>query len=1418
MNRLTYSQKGVYNAECLYNNSPLFNIGGYILLSDMVEYRILEKAINYLVQGQSAFRTMITKTDSGPFQYVVDPGCINIPHKEFNPSEYFDYVSELFKKPFNLYESPLFYFEICGISDGTSILIVKLHHIISDGWSMAVIARQISEYYDKCSQELHPSINVFDFQNVLKREQAYIESSHSLKSYEYLLQKREEISSIEKVCKSSVNTRGERKTFILSKELIESMHKFANENGYSINHLFTAAFSLLIRYFDQNDNVNIGVPIYNRQNANEKNTVGMFTNMLLLILNICDEMTISEYLKLVKSQLRAESKHVKYPYEKFQEDIGNDSGYTYEYSINFYNMEFAEMFCGIKSTYHNVYSGCQQYKLQMIVYGWESDSRINVAFDYRLDSYDEAMINEVFSVLEKICLCITRNDGEIGDINYISEKEKHKLIKVYDHTEKIHKNGIFSMFMNNVTSNPSTIAIIDQETTYTYQQLYELIMKYAAGLNELQVRQGDIVVLNASHSVELVATIYAITYIGAVFVPLDKEWPDERKSYIINEVTPKLILTDVELKISNYTVVDLYGEFSCGNCTSLPKFSDKQRKTLYMIYTSGTTGSPKGVVVSNTAVLNYLLWAGHAYSVSNMDTFPLYSTLAFDFTLTSLFLPLCFGAAIKIYQESKLLSHPIFSIVQDNIATIVKVTPSHLNLLNSRSYSNSSIRAFIVGGEKLLGETVEKSIGCFNHQIQYFNEYGPTEATIGCMYYSYDGITADGAVPIGKPIDNVSIYILDRKCRAVGKYVTGEIYISGRCLAEGYYNNFTQTEEKFLPDPFSPGQMMYKTGDIAKYMSDNTMVYLGRMDSQVKIRGYRVELAEISTITMRNEAIIDCVVDVEEENGSIILVLYTVWKNGYTYSEYSLRDYLSKYLASYLTPSEIYQVDELPLTTNGKLDYRRLWEIRIERNYQSKLNKDYFEDLSPDEAVLLKVVSQVLNTTDLSVYDNFTRLGGDSIKAIITVQNLQNYHYTVQVNDILTSTDLRELAGKMQKEQSKIRGKDAYYGQVRLSSVIRRFVETQSLMNNTSSHSIVIELNNQISVEKLQDVFNRMLAMHPTLTMNLSEDKQHLYYNPKHRMNEISILNHGGLCNEDREFNLYNDLLIRVDRLSLQTFRIIIHHLVIDYVSWNILLQDLQYLLNYVDKLDQAIVLPEAASYADYILQENEECQGKLFSKLCNQSSKEKYMYSIEQKGLRDKLTHSSENHHISVESLLYTLFAKQCMESYGLERISIELEGHGREHVGEGLEHVVGWMTHFNYVSFTNNIAINFHESLPPALEYYEDLNQVVRFNYLGQMRSQYDAFKIKQLKEELQSFKYDDLLDYFMEVDMFFESDDQLSIWITTNTAKYKEPLNFINEYMEGLKYLLDNSSQDIKTNITYIDEDIELEDLETLLGKNI
>lgn len=1204
---LSNPQQRIWLTEFLHNRLDMANIGYLIELKGKYDLDRLCRAIKFVVKANRGLQLRFEFTDreKGELKQYF-PGYEEIDVEKITAAreeELFARIEKIHRQQFEVTGKYLCSFAVFSIDNKRFGLFEKAHHLVADGISAVNVAREVVDTYHKLEDNTFEYADKeYSYADFLEGEKKYIESEKYQRDKEYWLQRFENFSGEEITFELNKNKKNSLKVtrgnYFFPEHMIESAEEYKANNRLSNFPLFMAALGIYFnRFFDHEDMV-IGMPVHNRSQKIYRDMVGMFVSTVPFRIKFEQEWSFNELVAYVKKELWNTLKHQGYPFNH----LVNDFKEANIDSSGMLNVQLIELPGGNEAEVEKRAFFSTQYNIsQLSIYLNQQNSPglddLEVAVDYHVDIFAEREVEALFKRLTVILdQAIKEPERKISELSLLEEKEYKEVIYELNNTAADFPGDktIPRLFEEQVQKNPGNTALEYEEKRVTYSELKDLTGKLAAKLQASGIGPGAIVGMLCERSLEAIVSILAVLQAGGAYVPIDPAYPVERKSYIIENSGIKVLLIEKELEqqeseflasapnIKNI-IVDYHTLMQETVDRPFEKPGISSDDLAYIIYTSGTTGNPKGTLLRHRNVINYIWWGANFYVKGGQVSFPLYTSLSFDLTVTSIFIPLITGNKIVIYRESEegLL---IEKVVRDNKVDIMKLTPSHLKIIKELKCKDSKIKSFIVGGEELRTDTAAEIDDYFSGNINIYNEYGPTETAVGCMIHRYDkNKDFDMGVPIGKPSANVQIYILDKNKRPLPMGIIGEIYIGGAGVASGYLKNKELTEEKFVDNPFVPGEKMYKSGDLGRWNLDKVLEFYGRSDEQVKIRGYRIEPGEIEKQLLEIEGTKDVVVVVVEKAGQKSLCAYMVPEVPDEAAEAgeaaagwfdpgNFRKKLGENLPAYMVPAFFVQLDKIPLTNNGKLDRKALPEPRV-RIEQAPGTVPVTEL----EKTVQKVWSDVLGFENIGMEDNIYDLGGDSIKAVQIASRLHDMDLSVNARDILDNQTINRLMVNVDfYKERKIYEQGLIEGSKNPSPIESWFFARNFENPHYFNQSVLLQFKEEIDIDVLQKCFALLIKHHDGLRLNADLNNKTLFYNNDHLKSDIKIdvFNIPGRAGDKWEdkiketgekikssFDIQSSLLIKPAVINVEPGQhyllITAHHLVIDGVSWRILLEDL---------------------------------------------------------------------------------------------------------------------------------------------------------------------------------------------------------------------------------------------------------------------
>ncbi|GAB6259741.1 amino acid adenylation domain-containing protein [Peribacillus sp. N1] len=1465
--QLTHPQRRIWFTDKINTNSQLHNIGGCVKIKGKIDINRMEKTLNIIIKNNDGLRLRFTEKHGEPIQYVKEFHYEGIDFLDFSkfetPKEQHEkWVKSLFENQFKLDDSKLYFFAIYKISENECGVVIQFHHGICDGWAITLIQNQICEIYSRLINNFEVSADeCYSYLDFIKAEQEYLNSDKFIKNKNFWKEKLHDIPE-EFLYNSSNSLDSKRMSFYINSDLSKKIQNFVKDEKCSLNTFFIAISLLYINKSIHKNDLVIGTPVFNRSSKAQKSMVGMFTSTMPFRFKLNTELNIGNLIKQINRELKLCFINQKYPYDLLVKDLEiNKDGYDslFKMSVNYYNSKYKNDINGtIKVESKEYHSGNQSHSLQLVVQELE-DENIELNFDYKTLEYTDNQIKTMYQYMTNIINQVLKDEElTINNIKLINEEERiHKVFNLNSTANQYPKKTVCELFEEQAKKTPDKVAVEFKEKTLTYRELNEKANQLSDFLREKGLSKQSNVAIMQTHSIDLLISILGVLKTGAVYLPIDPSYPIERINYMLEDSNSKMLLTNLEVDTNikcQGTIINIRDiDLSFYNKEILTNVNDLN-DLVYIIYTSGSTGKPKGVMVKHQGLTNYICWADKRYLKGEDESMALYSSISFDLTVTSIFTPLISGNRIIIYENDE-TEFVLYKILRENKSTVVKLTPAHLTLLKDRDNRNSNIKRFIVGGEDLkvnLAKEVHKSFG---KSIEIFNEYGPTETVVGCMTYKYDEEIDKGvSVPIGYPADNVQIYILDQQLNIVPTGFVGEIYASGDGVAKGYLNREELTSERFVENPFvNKRKKMYKTGDMARYLENGVIEYIGRIDNQIKIRGHRVEISEIEKYLLENEFIKDAVV-VYKENPSENLLLNAYIVNKKEINDFELKEWLLQFLPNYMIPTNFIFIDKIPLTVNGKVNYHLLPEPII-------MEQEFVEYSTSAEKELVKAIEEILSVENISMNDNYYQLGGDSIKAIQISSKLKNKGLEIKIKDILDHDTIEEIAATIEesKELKSINQEQAQ-GVVERTPIMEWFFNQDFENQHLYNQHVLLEYTGVLDIDLVRVAVNRLIGHHDGLRMNYDKKDHRLFYNNEY-INENFLVEYFDLSQYSYEgqyekinhindwvnahLNIENGLLFHVTMFHLggerQVLLFTAHHLIVDGISWRIILDDFLTILKQLNDKKEVKLPMKTHSFKTWAeaLQEYSKKDFDTEKAYWQQISNRDFTYLVDDDREEDTVGTANVLYKELDEDTLNNLI-KKVNEIYNLELnetliialvitlndltnrsdIVIELERHGREFVNDYIDvsRTIGWFTSMfpayfvvDHEDINNNIKSlkeqlrnipnkGFNYSILKFLnnELRDKGNKHIRFNYLGDFDTIFDreGLNFSNIKFGLDSDKKNSLTS-LMDIDAIVVN-KKLKISFTYSRNRFEDETikKLMDSYVDTLKLILDKcTNEDLK-----------------------
>jgi amino acid adenylation domain-containing protein len=1026
----SFAEQRLWFIDQLTPGKATYNIPSALRIRGKLDVGQLKRTVEEVARRHETLRTRFVAVSGEPQQVIEDHVNVQLPvvdltglvREEERESEAMRLAREEAQQPFDLQEAPLFRGKLLRLGALNHVLLFTMHHIISDAWSIGVLIGEVSVLYDAFSAgqpsplpEL--SIQYADYSvwqreclagGLLDPQLAYWKRQLAASSVLKLPTGRPRPAALSR----SGATRG----FVIDANLTRKVNKLAEAQGATLFMVLLAAFQTLLYRLSGQPDIAVGTPIAGRSSSAMEKLIGFFVNTLVMRADLAGAPSFTEFLQRTKEVTLEAYAHQDVPFEKLVEVLSPDrnlgSTPLFQVMIVLQNTPQSDLRLGTATLYpfSNIDNGTAKFDLLLRIA--EDGSGVLISsLEYNTDLFEAASIIRMIDHFQILLSGIVANPNQSIDLMpLLTANERRVVIEEWNRTEDGSPEGtLVELFEAQVRQRPELVAVTCDGEHLSYRELNERANKLASRLREFHVERETPVALMVERGLEMVVGLLGVLKAGGAYVPMDPSSARERLKYMLEDSGARLVLSSVSLspiisEIEGVEVLLMEAEEWELYDNEEPQVSLEPSQLAYVIYTSGSTGRPKGVGVEHRQLVNYVKAIGKKLQIEPGARLGLVSTYAADLGYTMIFPALCHGGCLDVIGADRVLDagkleehfvrHPI---------DYLKIVPSHLRaLLNSSEGGGVLPRQWLVlGGEASSWDLVQQVRG--RGRCRILNHYGPTETTVGVLTYDTtpDGVEqqAAGIVPIGRPLSNGKVYVLDSELNPVGIGITGEIYIGGAGVARGYLKHAELTAEKFFPNPHSrkPGGRMYRTGDLGRYLEGGNIEFLGRKDHQVKIRGFRVELGEIEAALMEHPKVRESVVMVrEEETGDKQLVAYVVPEHngeesgsdggesfGLQIGE--LREHLLVKLPEYMVPNLYVRLEKLPLTHNGKIDRNSLPQPDADTPEQ-----EYVGPGNPIEETLCQLWQEVLRLKRVGIHDNFFKIGGHSLLAVQLISRVRS--------------------------------------------------------------------------------------------------------------------------------------------------------------------------------------------------------------------------------------------------------------------------------------------------------------------------------------------------------------------------------------------------------------------------------------------
>jgi amino acid adenylation domain-containing protein/non-ribosomal peptide synthase protein (TIGR01720 family) len=1047
---MSFAQQRMWFLHQLDPDSSAYNIAATVRLMGKLNVMALEQSLNEIIRRHEILRATFVTVKGEPVQIVATELKLHLPVVDLQglpeterEETALRLATQEAQHRFDLTCGPLIQLRLLRLGAEDHILLLTMHHIISDGWSIGVLIREVASLYTafstgKPSPLAEPPIQYSDYAG-WQREWLQGERLETQLAY-WKRQLGGGLPVLElpadRPRPATQSYRGAHYSFAIASTLYEQLKALSRSQGATLFMTLLAAFqTLLYRYTNQTE-ISIGTPIANRNRTEIETLIGLFVNTLVIRTPLEGDLTFRELLRRVREVVLEAYAHQDLPFEMLVDELQleRDLSRTPLFQVMF-DLQQAPLqrlnLPGLSLSLLEVENGTAKFDLMLMIQ--EETNELKATLEYNTDLFDTATIARMAGHLQVLLEGIVADpDERLSKLPLLSAAERQLLICTWNatQTDYPYNQCLHHCIEAQVERTPNAPALIFEGEQLTYRELNQRANKVAHHLQKLGVGPETPVGICAERSLEMVISLLGILKAGGAYVPLDPTYPPERLAFMLDDAAVPVLLTQSHLlrtlpaTTAQLFCLDTDWHKIIEESNENPASGVSADNLAYIIYTSGSTGQPKGVMIPHRGICNRLMWMQDAYRLTAEDRVLQKTPFSFDVSVWEFFWPLMAGACLVVAPpESHKDSSQLIDLINAEGITTIHFVPPMLRVLleNERAPSCRSLRRVICSGEALTLDLEQRFFTRMKAELH--NLYGPTEASVDVSFWACKPATERETVPIGRPIANTQLYILDSQLQAVPIGVPGELYIGGIGLARGYLQRPDLTAQQFIPDPFSqqPGARLYRTGDLARFLPDGNIEFLGRIDNQVKLRGFRIELGEIEAVLSQHPSLREAVVlACESAEGNKRLVAYVIPEAGHAPSGSELRGFLKEKLPAYMVPSVFVTLDEWPLLPNGKIDRRALpapGQTRPESSAQAgDRPSGRVAPRTPLEQLLARLWQAVLRIEKIGIYDNFFELGGDSIQAAVFINRLQEeLGAVVPVKSIFLAPQIASLANYLNK-------------------------------------------------------------------------------------------------------------------------------------------------------------------------------------------------------------------------------------------------------------------------------------------------------------------------------------------------------------------------------------------------------------------
>ena len=1348
---LSFGQERLWVLDQLDPGDPAYVVPSVIRYRGPLDARALELALGEIVRRHEILRTTYSTVDGRPVQVVHDRVDVVVPVEDLRglaPAEREGVVRRELaaeaRGAFDLRAGPMIRARLLAASDEEHLLLLTMHHIVCDAWSSDVLRRELATLYEAFHQG-RPSplvelpIQYADYAAWQRRWFSGDIEASQLAYWRGQLTGAAQILDLpsDRPRPTVMSHRGAERRFTLPAELAGALRELSRKEGATLFMTLLAAFDVLLyRYTGQGD-LSVGMPIANRSRTETEGLIGFFLNTLVLRASLADELSFRALLAQVKETCLGAYAHQDMPFERLVQELApeRDLGRSPLFQVTFTlhaaapnaTSGSAAASSGLQVGGGTTETATAKFDLSLGI-AERPDGALAGSLEYSTELFELTTIDRMIQHLATLLTSAARDpDQRLRQLRMLPAEER-QLLRAWNDTAAPRPRDLLlhRLVELQVDRTPDAVAVIFEGAALTYRQLDERANRIANHLQRLGVGADSLVGLCMDRGLDLPAAMLGVLKAGAAYVPIDPSYPRERIETMLEDAGAPVLLVQADLAASLPTgratvvAIDTDGALATASAAR-PSSTARPDHLAYVIYTSGSTGKPKGVMIPHRAIVNHMLWMHARWPLGASEAVLQKTPMSFDASVWEFWAPLMGGARLVMARPGghREPGYLVEAVVAHGV-TELQLVPSMLELLvlEPGLARWTGLKRLYVGGEALSRALVDRFKAW--RDIDVINLYGPTECAVQTVAWVAEDVARGPMEPIGRPIDNVRLYILDRALQPVPVGVAGELYIGGLAVGRGYVGRPDLTAEKFVPDAFgtAPAARLYQTGDLARYLPDGVVDYLGRIDHQVKLRGYRIELGEIDAVLRQHPALREAVVAARQDGGPMRLVAYLVLAQGGAPPPTvgALRAFVQERLPEFMVPSAFVLLPGLPLTPGGKIDRKAL--PAPEAGDRLELGGDSVAPQTATEEALERIWAGVLRLEKVGIHDNFFEIGGDSILSIQIVARAAQAGLQLTPRQLFQTPTIAALAATVGERTAIDAEQGEVTGPVMATPIQRWWLEQDFTDRHHWNQSFFFEVRDRLDPAILEEVLEKLISHHDALRLRLSD------------LGELSIAAPGAVVpllvvdvagTPDAELRPTIERVAADAQASLplgagpllravlfdrgpdasSRLLLVIHHLAVDGVSWRILLDDLW--AAYAARIrGEPIALPAkttsfqrwAERLAIHAKDEAIEAEASYWLSRPRprgvelpvdhergentEETARHVLVSLDEDETEALLRRVPEVYRTQINDVLLTAFAQTLGGWTGAPAAVIDLEGHGREELFQDVDltRTVGWFT----------------------------------------------------------------------------------------------------------------------------------------------